>query len=119
MWNRKAAKWARLRVPEKLIDSIRAAHVSASRHRWRQVDFLLRDYAYFLADPVWLLDRLDRLVELHGREPSTAGASWWRSASGRSWLVRCWPSTTIRRISSRCSAISPDLMLRMPSHCRT
>ena len=31
------------------------------------MDFLLRDYAYFLADPAWLLDRLQRLTELHGK----------------------------------------------------
>ena len=57
-----------LRVPEKLIDSIRAAHcIVIDAPLPARVDFLLRDYAYFLQDPAWLLDRLQRLTELHGK----------------------------------------------------
>ena len=58
-----------LRVPEKLIDSIRAAHcIVIDAPLPARVDFLLRDYAYFLQDPAWLLDRLQRLTELHGKQ---------------------------------------------------
>ena len=57
-----------LRVPEKLIDSIRAAHcIVIDAPLPARVDFLLRDYIYFLQDPAWLLDRLQRLTELHGK----------------------------------------------------
>ena len=57
-----------LRVPEKLIDSIRAAAcIRIEAPLAARVDFLLRDYAYFLQDPAWLLDRLQRLTELHGK----------------------------------------------------
>lgn len=72
-----------LRVPEKLIDSIRAAAcIRIEAPLAARVDFLLRDYAYFLADPVWLLDRLDRLVELHGRETVNR---WRELVAQRQW----------------------------------
>ena len=39
-------------------------------------------FAYFLADPVWLLNRLDRLVELHGRETVNR---WRELVAQRQW----------------------------------
>ena len=72
-----------LRVPEKLIDGIRAAEcIRIEAPLAARVDFLLRDYAYFLADPVWLLNRLDRLVELHGRETVNR---WRELVAQRQW----------------------------------
>ncbi len=72
-----------LRVPEKLIESIRAAHcIVIDAPLAARVDFLLRDYAYFLQDPAWLLDRLERLVELHSR----ATVDRWRAlVEARQW----------------------------------
>lgn len=64
-----SSKVGTLRVPPALIDSIRqAACIRIDAPVAARVDFLLRDYAYFLADPAWLIDRLQRLTELHGRE---------------------------------------------------
>ncbi len=64
-----SSKVGSLRVPRALIDSIRAAPcIVIDAPLAARVDFLLRDYAYLLARPDWLLDRLQRLTELHGRQ---------------------------------------------------
>ena len=47
-----------------------------------RVEFLLRDYDYFLKDPAWLGQRLDRLVELHGKEQV---ARWRALVDAGSW----------------------------------
>ncbi|MDO8329847.1 MAG: tRNA 2-selenouridine(34) synthase MnmH [Fluviicoccus sp.] len=47
-----------------------------------RVDFLLRDYDYFLQAPEWLGQRLDRLVELHGKETV---ARWRALAAAGEW----------------------------------
>ncbi|MEW9900896.1 tRNA 2-selenouridine(34) synthase MnmH [Chitinivorax sp. PXF-14] len=64
-----SSKVGSLRVPRPLIDSIRAAPcIVIDAPLAARVDFLLRDYAYLLTQPDWLLDRLQRLTELHGRQ---------------------------------------------------
>lgn len=56
-----------LRVPDALIDCIRASRCTAltlsldNRKR-----LLMEDYAHFVRDPAWLNERLERLTELHG-----------------------------------------------------
>ncbi|HEX5276627.1 MAG TPA: hypothetical protein VFW42_03045, partial [Fluviicoccus sp.] len=47
-----------------------------------RVEFLLRDYDYFLKDPAWLGQRLDRLVELHGKEQV---ARWRAQVDAGAW----------------------------------
>ena len=56
-------------VPTPLLERIRAsACLSVEASFAARVDFLLRDYDYFLAAPDWLNSRLDALKELHSRE---------------------------------------------------
>lgn len=58
-----------LQVPDALIFAMRAApclRIDASRAA--RTDFLLRDYAYFLTRPQWLLEQLGQLRELRGNE---------------------------------------------------
>lgn len=56
-----------LRVPDALIDCIRASQCTALRlsleNRKR---LLMEDYAHFVRDPAWLNERLGRLTALHG-----------------------------------------------------
>ena len=58
-----------LRVPPALFAAMRAAEpVLLEVPFAERVAFLLRDYDYFLENPAWLGERLDRVVELHGKE---------------------------------------------------
>jgi tRNA 2-selenouridine synthase len=62
-------KIGRLQVPDAMIESIRAGDcVAIEAPLAARVDFLLRDYAYFLADPAWLNTRLAALKALRGGE---------------------------------------------------
>lgn len=58
-----------LQLPDVLLEVIRAApslHIDASTAA--RVDFLLRDYDYFIADPLWLVDKLQHLRGLQSQE---------------------------------------------------
>lgn len=56
-------------LPDALIETMRASHcVSIEASLSARVDFLLRDYAYFLDRPAWLNSRLDVLSKLQSRE---------------------------------------------------
>jgi len=58
-----------VQLPDALLGMIRAApglHVEAATAA--RIDFLLRDYDYFLADPAWLIDRLGQLRGLQSNE---------------------------------------------------
>lgn len=58
-----------LQLPDALLETIRAApslHIDATTAA--RVDFLLRDYDYFVADPRWLVDKLQHLQGLQSRE---------------------------------------------------
>jgi tRNA 2-selenouridine synthase len=58
-----------LQVPDSLIAAIRAApciRIDATAHA--RVEFLLRDYAYFLEDPRWLSEKLGHLRGLQSNE---------------------------------------------------
>ena len=76
-------KIGRLQVPDAMIESIRAGEcfcVEASVQA--RVDFLLRDYDYFLENPVWLNERLDALKALRGGETITR---WQAHATEGRW----------------------------------
>ncbi len=58
-----------LHVPDVLLASLRASEcIRIDVDFEARVDFLLRDYDYFLNDPHWLDSRLDVLGKLHSRE---------------------------------------------------
>ncbi len=72
-----------LRVPPALFAAMRAAEPVWLEVSFAvRVEFLLRDYDYFLKDPAWLGQRLDRLVELHGKEQV---ARWRALVDAGSW----------------------------------
>lgn len=63
-----------VQLPNELVDAIRSApclRVEATREA--RVDFLLRDYAYFLNDPTRLAERLG---QLHGLQSNDTLARW-------------------------------------------
>jgi len=58
-----------LQLPDRLLESIRAAPgLQIEATIGARVDFLLRDYDYFLADPRWLLEKLRHLHALQSQE---------------------------------------------------
>lgn len=72
-----------LHLPDALIDTMRAGEcltIEASLEA--RVDFLLRDYDYFLQAPDWLNTRLDALRNLQGNETV---ARWQALASAGNW----------------------------------
>ncbi|MBI5900742.1 MAG: tRNA 2-selenouridine(34) synthase MnmH [Rhodocyclales bacterium] len=69
-------KIGKLQVPDVLLDAIRAApglRIEATLPA--RVEFLLRDYDYAVADPAWLLERLNHLKGLQSNETLEA----WRA----------------------------------------
>lgn len=70
-------KIGRLQVPDAMIESIRAGDcVAIEAPLAARVDFLLRDYDYFLNNPPWLNTRLDALKALRGGETVTRWQDW-------------------------------------------
>ena len=62
-------KVGNLRVPEKLMDKIRASTcVSLNTKTSLRVDLLMEDYEHFVRDPNLLSEQLQHLVNLHGHE---------------------------------------------------
>jgi len=62
-------KIGRLQVPDALLEAIRGApglRIEASLEA--RVEFLLRDYDYAIADPAWLIERLEHLKGLQSNE---------------------------------------------------
>ena len=58
-----------LHLPDAMITAIRAAPcVRIEATTAARVDFLLRDYDYFLADPAWLAEKLGHLRDIQGAE---------------------------------------------------
>lgn len=58
-----------IHVPDALLETMRAsACVYLEADFTARVDYLLRDYAYFLDDPVWLNTRLEALRPLQGHQ---------------------------------------------------
>lgn len=63
-----------LRVPDALINRIRASRCTAlTLSLENRKRLLMEDYAHFVRDPAWLNARLERLTELHGHAKI---ASW-------------------------------------------
>ena len=62
-------KIGRLHLPDALLEGLRAgACIEVEAEFTARVDFLLRDYDYFLSAPEWLNERLDALRPLQGHE---------------------------------------------------
>lgn len=78
-------KIGRLQLPDALLEAIRRApglRIEASLQA--RVEFLLRDYDYAMADPAWLIGRLDQLKGLQSNETLER----WRSLiAGRSFTA--------------------------------
>jgi tRNA 2-selenouridine synthase len=73
----------RLRVPERLLENLRAAPcVQVQMPLAARVDFLLRDYDYFVADADTFCERLDALRELRGK---AVVESWQVRARAGDW----------------------------------
>lgn len=73
----------RLHLPEALIARIRAGRsLEIDASQTARVDFLQRDYDYFLRDPEWLVQRLEALINHLGRE--TVG-QWQQLAREAQW----------------------------------
>lgn len=76
-------KIGRLQVPDAMIETMRAGRcIGIEAPRAARVDFLLRDYDYFLGDPSWLNGRLAALKDLRGGETV---ARWQEHASSGRW----------------------------------
>ncbi|MFA7291692.1 MAG: tRNA 2-selenouridine(34) synthase MnmH [Rhodocyclaceae bacterium] len=76
-------KIGRLQVPEAILESMRAGDCfCVEAPLAARVDFLLRDYAYFLENPDGLNRRLDALKALRGKETI---ARWQAQASNGAW----------------------------------
>lgn len=76
-------KIGKLRVTDELLAGIRAGHCfEIDAPLPARVDYLLTDYAYFLAQPEWLKQRLDSLRELHSKETL---ANWHRLIDAGEW----------------------------------
>ena len=76
-------KIGRLQVPEAMIETMRAGDcIGIEADTATRVEFLLRDYDYFLADPDWLNQRLGALKELRGTDVVT---HWQTLASAGQW----------------------------------
>jgi tRNA 2-selenouridine synthase len=76
-------KIGRLQVPDAMIESIRAADcIAIESPLAARINFLLRDYDYFLANPAWLNARLDALRALRGNETVVR---WQEYASAGCW----------------------------------
>jgi tRNA 2-selenouridine synthase len=66
-----------LQVPNALIAAMRAAPcIRIAATLPARIDFLLRDYAYFLTEPHWLAEKLDHLRGLHSNETLTRWLAW-------------------------------------------
>ncbi|WAW10026.1 tRNA 2-selenouridine(34) synthase MnmH [Oxalobacter vibrioformis] len=58
-----------LRVPEALMERIRASQCTAvNLSRPNRMRLLMEDYVHFVRDPLWLNERLSRLTLLHGND---------------------------------------------------
>ena len=71
-----------VQLPNALLDTLRAgACINIEASFAARVDFLLRDYDYFVNAPEWLNTRLDELRHLHSRETIERWQGYARSAA--------------------------------------
>jgi len=81
-------KIGRIHLPDALMGAIRGGEcLEVAVSPEARVDFLLRDYDYFLQDPDWLVQRLDNLKDLQGKETV---AEWQAMAR-----EGCWPTLVL------------------------
>ncbi|MGE5385567.1 MAG: tRNA 2-selenouridine(34) synthase MnmH [Betaproteobacteria bacterium] len=70
-------KIGRLRLPDALLETMRNGEcITIEAEPAARVEFLLRDYGYFLTDPERLKGHLQGLAGLHSRETLTAWNAW-------------------------------------------
>jgi len=71
-------KIGKLRLPEALFDAMAGSDevIQIRAPVQARVNFLLRDYDYFLKDPVSLQTQLDYLLRLHGHEVISRWKAW-------------------------------------------
>ena len=73
----------KIHVPDALLETMRQGEcINIEAAFDARVDFLLRDYDYFLRDPDWLCSRLDSLRKLQSRE---AIERWLGYVDGAQW----------------------------------
>jgi tRNA 2-selenouridine synthase len=97
-----------LQLPTALIETMRAGEcVNIEATLDARVDFLLRDYDYFLTAPEWLNARLQPLRNLQSAERSCAGATMSATAAGANWSPNCCNCTTTRSTAARRSRTTP------------
>ena len=73
----------KIHVPDALLETMRLGEcINIEAAFDARVDFLLRDYDYFLRDPEWLRSRLDSLRKLQSRETIER---WLGYVDGRQW----------------------------------
>ena len=73
----------KIHVPDALLETMRQGEcINIEAAFDARVDFLLRDYDYFLRDPDWLRSRLDSLRKLQSRE---AIERWLGYVDGAQW----------------------------------
>ncbi|GBG03491.1 tRNA 2-selenouridine synthase [Azospira sp. I13] len=78
-------KIGRLHLPDSLLLAIRGGEcLEVAATQEARVAFLLRDYDYFLNDPAWLIERLESLKALQGRENV---AHWQALAQQGDWAT--------------------------------
>ena len=78
-------KIGRLHLPDSLLLAIRGGEcLEVAVTQEARVAFLLRDYDYFLKDPAWLIERLESLKALQGRETV---AHWQALAQQGDWAA--------------------------------
>jgi tRNA 2-selenouridine synthase len=108
----------RLRVPEALLNQLRAAPcIRPDLGVEARVDFLLQDYAHFLQDVEGFCERLQALRELRGASVVKPGRPRPVPASGEPWCASCWSSTTTRSTNDRCRATSLATVRPCRWHC--
>lgn len=72
-----------IHVPDALLETLRnGTCINIETTIEARVDFLLRDYDYFLSAPDWLNSRLNTLSHLHSRETINR---WQAYATGKQW----------------------------------
>ena len=76
-------KIGRLHLPDALLEGLRTGEcINVDAAFSARIDFLLRDYDYFLSAPAWLSERLDALRSLQGNETV---ARWQDYAQRSAW----------------------------------
>jgi tRNA 2-selenouridine synthase len=109
----------KLRLPQELIDRLRAATVlQVQMSLAARVDFLLQDYAHFVLDAESLCARLDALVELRGR---ATVKHWQAQARGGAWadmvgelLTQHYDPSYLKSMHQHFAAFDAAVVIELP-----